>query len=88
MTERISPLEELQGQLFGFIDQSEQPVLILTSFDAEVPTIARVFEVVDGESPGDVCFVHAAPVTGAVAYVDGLVAAVLEQLAEVNEARA
>ena len=88
MTERVSPLDELQGQLFGFIDQSEQPVLVLTSLDEEVPTIARVFEAVDGESPGDVCFFHAAPVTGAAAYVEGLVVAVLAQLAEVNEERA
>ena len=41
----------------------------------------------DGESPGDVCFIHTEPVTGAVPYVDGVVRSVREQLAEVNAER-
>ncbi|MDF2696440.1 MAG: hypothetical protein K0S65_4823 [Labilithrix sp.] len=87
MSERIPPLEELQGQLSAFVDQRAQPVMILTSFDEEVPTIVRVFDGLDGESPGDVFFFHTAPVRDAVAYVNGLLAAVREQLAETNTER-
>lgn len=87
MSDRLSPLEELQAQLSTLIDQRAQPVMFLTCFDEELPTIVRVLDGLDGESPGDVFFVYTAPVTSAGAYVDGVLAAVLEQLAEVNEER-
>lgn len=87
MSDRLSPLEELQAQLSTFIDQRAQPVMFLTCFDEELPTIVRVLDGLDGESPGDVFFVYTGPVGSPVAYVDGALAAVLEQLAEVNEER-
>jgi hypothetical protein len=87
MSDRLSPLEELQGQLFAFIDQRAQPVMFLTSFDEELPTIVRVLDGLDGECPGDVFFTYTAPVASPVAYVDGALAAVIEQLAELNEER-
>jgi hypothetical protein len=87
MDEQLAPIEELQATLYAFVDQEEQPVLVLTSFDEEVPTIVRVLDSVDGESPSDIVFFHTAPIAGAVPYVDGVLAAVLEQLGEVNEER-
>jgi tetratricopeptide (TPR) repeat protein len=87
MADRLSPLEELQAQLTGFIDQRAEPAMFLTSFDEELPTIVQVLDGLDGESPGDVFFVYTAAVAAPVAYVDGVLAAVVEQLAEVNVER-
>ena len=88
MPERLSPLEELQAALASFIDQREQPAMFLTSFDEELPTVCRVIDGLDGESPGDVFFTYVAPVGDAVTYVDGCLRDVLTELAEINAERA
>jgi tetratricopeptide (TPR) repeat protein len=88
MTERTPPLEELQGSIATFVDQTERHVLILTTHDVELPIVLRVLDGLDGESPNDVYFVYAGRVNGAASYVDGLIAAVDEQLAEANAERA
>lgn len=87
MSDRLSPIEELQAALAVFVDQDAPSVMFLTSFDEEVPTIARVIDGLDGESPGDVFFLHTAPVSDAATYVGGLVSAVAAQVDEVNDGR-
>jgi len=80
-------MEELQAALASFVEQAQHPVMLLTTLDEELPIVLRVLDGLDGESPGDVFFIHTEPVTGAVPYVDGVVRAVREQLAEVNVER-
>ncbi len=83
-----SPLQDLRDTLVDFIDRGEPRALVLAAFDEEMGTIARVVDGVDGESPNDVVMMHLASVGAAKAYVDGFLAAVQRELAEVNEARA
>ncbi len=83
------PLDELRETLTGFVEQSDQPVLVLTTFDEEVTLVVKTLDTLDGESESDVFLFHAEPVVGgAAAYVDGLLHAVGQRVAEANEERA
>lgn len=83
-----APIDELRDTLSAFVAQAEGPVLLLTSFDEEVPTVVRVVDALDGSSPADLILFHAEPMTDVMTYVDGLVAAITAQVAEANDERA
>ncbi len=82
-----SPLEVLRDRIAAHISQEDHPLLVLTSFDEEVPTIARVVDQIDGGSPADIVFLHSDTAGELGAYVDGLATAVSAQVEEVNHAR-
>ena len=89
MQEFAPPFDELQDNLLDFIDQTTQPVLILTCFDEELPLVVRTFDAIDAELPSDVILFHTDPVVGgAASYVDGLVRTLGLHVAEANEERA
>ncbi len=89
MQDSAPPLDELQDNLLGFIDQTTQPVLILTCFDEELPLVVRTLDAIDAQLPSDVVLFHTDPVVGgAASYVDGLVRTLHVHVAEANEERA
>lgn len=88
MSPRPPPLDEFRETLLGFVDQVDQPVLVLTCFDEEVTLVAKTLDTVDGESESDVFLFHVAPVAGGPAgYVDGLLRTVSQYLQEANDDR-
>ena len=86
-TDFVPPLEELNVQVGGFVDQSEYPTLFLTCFDEEVPTLARALDGLDGASPSDVFLLHFGNVSSTSHYVDSVLQNVIEQMQETNAER-
>jgi tetratricopeptide (TPR) repeat protein len=81
------PIEELRENLVRFVEQDEHPLLVLTSFDEEIPTIVRTVDHLDGSLPSDVVFPHVDPIGALDVFVEGLIVAVQTQISEVNAER-
>ena len=81
------PIDELRGKLVGFVEQDEHPLLVLTSFDEEVPTIVRIVDHLDGTLPADVVFQHVDPIGPLDVFVNGLILAAQAQISQVNDER-
>ena len=87
MTELTPPLEELNAQVAGFVDQTEHPTLFLTCFDEEVPTLARALDGLDGASPSDLFLLHFKEISSKSSYVEGVLQNVIAQMQETNADR-
>ena len=80
-------IDELKQTLHGFIDQSDDLVLVISARDSDMPLCHKVIEGVDLEQPADIVLRFGHEARGAVPYVDGVMASVDAQIEGVNAVR-
>jgi MalT-like TPR region len=81
-------IEELKSTLHGFVDQSDDLLLVISARDTDMALVHKIAEGVDQEHPADIVlrFAHEAKAAGP--YVDSVVANVDAQIEGVNAVRA
>ncbi len=80
----MNRLDQLRATLFGFVDQSDDLLLVISARDLDVPIILKAIESVDREAPSDIFLSFGQVFESAPAYLDEVMSSLAVQLDAAN----
>lgn len=84
----MNRLQQLRETLFGFVDQTDDLLLIINMRDFDVPIVLKTIESVDREAPGDLFMSFGAVFESLDGYLDAVMQSINTQIEGANHVRA